>query len=393
MFCRTSWKALRVLPIAVLCFSVLSLAQAPASGADTLIFSNGEQLTGSLEKADSSGITFKSPMVGEITVKWDNIKELKSDKNFAVLDARTKLTRKDALAVVPQGPVTVADKQISVATSSGPKSIPTSDANLIVDATGFDKALNHPPGFLHGWVGAVGAGASLIRATQNSTTFTGNLALVRAIPTVSWLPPRNRTSISYNQAYGSNSQAVTVVIGGIPQNSTQTVKTNIFHADAERDEYFSPRIYAFGLVAFDHNFSQLLDLQQAYGGGIGATILRSALEQLDVRGDVHYEKQSFLPLPPSIIAAPSQNLIGSTFSETYLRHLPRTILLNEFASISPAWNNTNAYSAHATAALIFPVYKGFAFNIGAADDYLNNAPLGSKKNSVQFTSGITYLFR
>lgn len=371
-----------VLTLASLPYSFYLRAQAPPkSAADTLIFTSGEQLSGQLEKADASGITFKSPMAGEITVKWDNIKELRSDKNFAVLDARTKLTRKNALAVVPQGTVRVEDKQILINTATGSKTMPVSDANLIVDAAGFDKAVNQQPGFLRGWTGAINAGASLVRATQNSTTFTGGVTLVRSIPTVSWLPARNRTLVDYNQAYGTTSQT-----------AFSTIKTNIFHADADRDEYFTPRVYAFGLAAFDHNFSQLLDLQHSYGGGLGATVVRNAVQQLDVKGDVHYEKETFFAIPPAV-PAPTQNLIGSTFSETYLRHLPRTILFNEFASVSPAWNNINAYSAHGTASLTFPVHKGFAFNVGAADDYLNNAPVGSKKNSVQFTSGMTYLIK
>jgi hypothetical protein len=73
-----------------------------------------------------------------------------------------------------------------------------------------------------------------------------------------------------------------------------------------------------------------------------------------------------------------------------MRHLTKTIALNEFASVSPAWNNTNAYAAHANANLLFPVYHGLAFNVGAIDDYLNDAPTGSKRNSFQFITGITY---
>ena len=378
-FLRT--RALQLLPLAILAESSWLTGQAASKTPDSLIFTNGEQISGELERADASGITFKSPMIGEITVKWENIKELKSDKNFAVMDAKTKLTRKDAMAVVPQGTVTVQDKNILVATSTGPKTVPVADANLLVDAAAFDRAINHQPGFTHGWTGGIGAGASLVRATQNSTTFTGNVNLVRAIPTVTWLPARNRTLFNYNQAYGTTSQV-----------GNETIKTNIFHADAERDEYFSPRVFVFGLAAFDHNFSQLLDLQQSYGGGVGVTVLRNSLQELDLKGDVHYEKQRFFAIPPGLPAT-SQNLFGSTFSDTYVRHLPRTIRFDQFASISPAWNNTNAYSAHGTAALTFPVYKGFAFNVSAADDYLNNAPPGSKKNSVQLTSGITYLIK
>jgi hypothetical protein len=347
---------------------------------DTITFINGDTLKGELEEATTDGVTFKSPVAGELTVKWDKIKELKSDREFAVLAKNEKLKRKTASSVVPQGPISIADNNVEVRTPSGPKTVPVSETSHLVDKAAFDKQIDHSVGLLGGWAGAATADVSLVRATQNQTTFTGGINLVRAIPSVEWLPPRDRTLIDYNQAYGSTSQTI---IAGQP---TTTVKTNIFHADAERDQYLTPSVYAFGGVAFDHNFSQGLDLQQQYGGGIGWTAIRDAIQQLDLRGDIHYEKQQFFD------ATLNQNLIGSTFGETYRRKLPRTILLNEFANISPAWNNTNAYSAHAGASLTFPVYKGIGFNVGAIDDYLNNAPSGFKKNSFQFTTGLTYAF-
>ena len=95
----------------------------PNPAPDTLIFANGEQLSGALEKADSKGITFKSPMAGELTVKWENIKELRSDKKFALLTAGQKLTRKTAPAVVPEGPIAINGKELIVATATGPVTI------------------------------------------------------------------------------------------------------------------------------------------------------------------------------------------------------------------------------------------------------------------------------
>ena len=359
-------------------------AQAPAAPKppdDTLIFINGEQLSGALETADNDGVTFKSNMAGEIKVKWANVKELRSDKHFALLTKNEKLTRRDALGIVPEGSVKVADKNIEVTTSTGPKSVPLADANLLLDATAFDNAIHHSPTLTQGWGGAVTGGATLVRATQNSTSFNGAVSLVRATPAVAWLPPKDRTTLDYTQSYGTTTQ---------PQTATlpfSSVVTNIFHASAERDEYFSSKLFGFGAATFDHDFSQSLALQQAYGGGIGMTVIKNAKQQLDLKGDIHYEKQQFF------IPASNLNIIGSTFSDTYLRHLPKGLLLNEFASISPAWNNTQAYSAHINGSLIFPVYKGLGFNVGAVDDYLNNAPVGSKKNSTQFTTGLTYTIK
>ncbi len=348
----------------------------PQPQADRITFVNGEELTGELERADSSGVTFKSLMAGEITVKWDKVKALRTDKNFAVLPMQQKLDRRSAEAVVPQGKVTVSGGEITVATNTGQRTLPVAKADHIVSASEFNKAVNQPVGLFSGWTGAVSAAASLVRATQNSTTFSGAVHLSRSTPSVDWLPPRSRSLIDYSQTYGTNSQT-----------GTSTIETNIFHAGAERDQYFSRRAFLFAAAAFDHNFSQGLALQQQYGAGLGVTLLKDAVQQLDIKADLHYQKQEFFDVASNV------NLIGSTFGETYLRHLPHTIVLNENAYISPAWNNLNAYSAHGSVGLVFPVYRGFAFNVGAIDDYLNNAPAGSKKNSVQFLSGISYVFK
>jgi hypothetical protein len=189
--------------------------------------------------------------------------------------------------------------------------------------------------------------------------------------------------IDYDQAYGSTSQSVTAL------QPSLTVKTNIFHVDAERDEYIADRVYYFGGVSFDHNFSQGLDLQQQYGGGIGWTAIKDEIQELDVKADLHYQKQHFSD--PTV--NPDQNLIGSTFGETYTRVLPKKIALDEFAAFTESWNNTSAYSSHVGATLTFPVYRGLGFNIGAIDDYLNTAAVGFKKNSFQFTTGVNYAFK
>jgi hypothetical protein len=376
-------RTIRTLLVCLLCLPALAGAQKPAKTPDTLIFVNGEQLTGELESATSDGITFKSTMAGEIKVGWANIKELRSDKNFALLPKQARLNRQDAEAVVPQGNVTVADKQITVATSSGPKTIPIANADRILDAAAFDKAVNHPPTLLQGWAGAATGGLSLVRSTQNSTTFNGAINLTRSTPGVDWLPARNRTTVAYTQSYGTTSTPPSTI-----------VETNIFHAQAEQDEYFSPRVYAFGTGTFDHNFSSSLELEQAYGGGVGITLIKNAKRELDFKADIHYEKEVFFDSSTNTTATSSNaNLVGSTFTENYTSNLYKGITLTELGSVSPAWNQPSAYSAHINGALTFPVFKGLGFTLGAVDDYINNAPAGSKRNSSQYTSGITYTIK
>ena len=362
--------------ISLLVWTSGARAQAPKSTPepDVLVFTDGEKLIGHLVRSTGDKVTFKSDMAGEVTVEWKKIQELHSSQKFAVVRKGVQLHRSEAAAQIPRGAIAVKDQKIEVnpGPAGSPQTIPVADAANVVDEAGFEKAL-HRPGLLEDWKGALTGGASLVEATQNSESFTGGFSLIRAVPQEGWLDPRNRTILDFSASYGK-----------ITQPNTPTVKTSIYHADAEHDEYFSPKFYGFGQLAYDHNFSQGLDLQQAYGGGIGWTAVKSAKQELDVKASMSYINQEFQT------SALNQNLIGSTFAERYARTLPHGILLVQQLSATPAWNNTRAYSAIAGAGLTLPVYKRLSLAVNSLDTFLNDPPPGFKKNSFQFTTGVTY---
>ena len=342
---------------------------------DVLIFIDGEKLIGHLVRSTGDKVTFKSDMAGEITVEWKKIQELRSSQPFAVIRKDVKLHHRQEDGKVPHGTIAMTEQKIVVSAGQSSQAVPVGDAAYVVDEPSFQKAL-HNPGIFEDWKGAITGGASLVEATQDSSTFTGSIGLIRAIPTENWLDPSNRTLVDLSASYGKVTQA-----------NTPTLKTAIFHADAERDEYFTARVYAFGQLAYDHNFSQGLDLQQAYGGGVGWTVIKSAKQTLDVKAGLDYVSQEFEG------STKSQSLIGSNFTERYNRTLPHGILFNEQFSVNPAWNNTSAYSAVAGAGLTLPVYKRLSLAINSVDEFLNDPPPGFKKNSFQFTAGVTYTLR
>lgn len=356
-------------------FSFAASAQTPAKTPDLVVFTNGEQLTGELLKANGDGITFKSTMAGEITVPWANIKTLNSSKSFAILQSKLKVTKKTA-PQVPQGAITADAKTITVTGPTGTKTVPVADAALLVDAGVFNQAVNHSPKFLQGWGGAATGGVALVNSTQTSTNFNGAINLTKANPTVDWLAAKDRTIVGYSQSYGTTSQA-----------GTPTVKANIWQANAERDEFFSPRLFVSGTAVFNHSYAQTLQLQQSYGLGVGVTAVKTPKRELDFRGNIQYTKESFF------VTTQNVNLVGSMLSETYVEHLPKGLLFNESASFTPSFNQPSDYSLLVNSNLIFPVYKGFGFNMGFVDTFLNNAPAGSNKNSTQFTTGISYTIK
>ena len=361
---------------------VFAQGAAPKPAPDLLIFVNGDQLKGTLIRGVGNEIVFKSEMAGEITVKLDKVKELRSAESFAVLTKDLPVLQQKidpGNVVVENGTVTVTGKL------DLKQSVPVKDVGYIIDRATYEHELLERPRFYQGFTGTASGGITLVRATQTDSTFTGAVNLVQSLPLVPFLPRVTRTTLNFTESYGKQTQPV------IPQTTPATpdlvTKTNIFHTDLERDHYFSPRFYALAQTAFDHNFSQGLDLQQLYGAGFGTTLLKTAVQQLDLKADVHYEKQQFET------AGSNQNLIGSLLAETYHRNLARKAVFTQGLSLLPAWNNLNAYSANFAVGIALPVFQRFALTVNSTDNFLNNPAVGFRKNSLQLVTGISYTLR
>jgi hypothetical protein len=366
-------------------------APAPATP-DVITFPNGDRLSGIFVREVAGTITFHNDIVGDINVPWAKIKELQIHGKMAILDKGVTPARGKVPTNLPQGTLSVADGMITVHPDNNAmiQPIPVANAQYIIDEATLNKQIFGHPGFFVGWNGGLTAGATIVQATQKQYTFNGAVALVRVVPTVTWLDPSNRTTVDFTGSYGKITQPAYYSLGAFyPATDT---KSAIYHADAERDQYFSPRFYALALTSFDHNYSQALDLQQIYGGGIGWTAIKRPKQELDLKATIQYEKQDFINGTGNV----NQNLIGSTFAAVYNLTLPRGMIFNQQVAYIPAYNNFNAYSATESNMLSIPFYKSLAFSIGTLDSYLNNPPPAippTLRNSFQFTFGATYVVK
>lgn len=366
----------------VACSAPCCFAAPPANPSpDVLVLKNGDTLHGKLVNEIHGTITFHSEALGDLKVKWSDVKELHTTEKFAVLNKAVKMRSRKAARSIPVGTLDVEHQALTVHQENATTPpISTGDAAYVVNQATLNQQAFHQPNFFTGWNGALTAGATVVEATQNQYTASGSVGLVRMVPGVAWLNPRNRTSADFSGSFGR-----------ITEPGAPAVKTAIFHADAERDEYFSSRFFGLGQAAFDHNFSQGLALQSVYGGGIGFTAIMNTHRQLDVKATIQYESQQFLATPPAP-ASPTQDLIGSTFSANYALKLKLFTFTQELAFI-PAYNTPHDYSANETDTVAFPAYKNFSFSVGTLDSYLNDPPLTTpptKPNSFQFTLGLTY---
>jgi hypothetical protein len=350
------------------------LAAFGADPPDSLTLMDGEKLTGKFVRATGGSLVFHSETAGDVTVPWAKVQTLTVSGRFAVIPKGFQFKRHEKDGQIPRGTISVADKKIQVTSAAGqtPQSFAVDSTGYVV-AEGEFEAAQKSLNFFQDWKGAVTGGASLIEATQKSETFTGAAHFARAIPEQDWLSARNRTLVNFTASYGK-----------VDQPSTPTIKTDLVHVDAERDEYYSTRAYFLGQASFDHNFSQGLNLQQTYSGGTGWTVIKSDSQTFDLKATVSYIRQDFT------VSASNKSLVGSIFNETYHRKLPAGIVFDEHLTLIPAWNNTNAYSANGGASITMALYKRLSLNVSALDTFLNDPPPSFRKNSFQFTTGVTY---
>ncbi len=358
------------------CLALAARADAPQQKkqSDEVIFSNGERLIGQLERSDNDTLTFKSEVAGEVKVAWSKVKELHSPSLFVVIPKGFEFGRKrDNLDRIPEGHIAIEANKIRVAGSGGQQDFALNQTGFVVDQPTYEKSLERPDIFAD-WKGSASAGIALVLATEDNKTYTSGVSLVRAIPTEPWMKPENRTTVNFTSAYGE-----------LTQPGQPLTKTSIFHADAERDEYFTERLYSFVQTGFDHNYSLGLNLQQTYGLGLGWSVIKGADEAFDLKADLSYVDQQFQS------SLQNQRLVGSIFSESYRYKFKRGILIAESLAITPAWNNTRAYSANGSLIVMIPIAKHVSVNLSSADTFLNDPSPGFRKNSFQFSTGLSYI--
>src|ERR1700722_16470098 len=133
---RGKWNNLLVLSLlSGVLFQQSAMVWAQANAAkpapDVIVFTNGDQLTGTLERATGDLFVFKSDVVGEITVSADKIKELHAGGKFVALKKNEKITRTSK----HPGTVTYGDSAITVAdtSSSTPEVVPVKDLAYLID--------------------------------------------------------------------------------------------------------------------------------------------------------------------------------------------------------------------------------------------------------------------
>ncbi|MGH9593789.1 MAG: DUF481 domain-containing protein, partial [Bryobacteraceae bacterium] len=232
-----------LIALALLCCAV------SVAGADTIVFKNGDKLTGTFVRADGAKVTLKSDVAGEVTVAADKIQSLGVAKPVVMM-TQDKKTIKGQLEMDASGAWRIAG-------GGAEQTVRGTDVAIILPEETYQAQVEHVAKWGEYWKGAANFGYSIQRGDQQTGTLSTTVAVKRERPAAPVFMRHWRTN------YG-----LTMLFSKAEQNSA-TIRSNTISTNLRQDYLFTERGFAFGFAQLDHIDAQDLHLRQTYGGGYG----------------------------------------------------------------------------------------------------------------------------
>lgn len=343
--------------------------------ADQVTLKNGDRLTGKIVKSDGKELVLHTDAAGDVTFKFDQITEIKTDEELhvAVKGGKTAV-----------GTVTTSDGKLEVAAKTGTVEVPLADVTIIrndAEETAYQKE-QHPT-WREGWTGGANVGFSVARGNSE----TENLA------------------IAFNAAHTTIHDKLTLYANTIDtQNNLATPSTvaNLTQGGLRYDRNISAKLFAFGAADFMANALQYLDLRGVYTGGFGLHTIKSDKTTLDILGGANYTHETYSNgAPVAGTSAPvvyvsygvTNRYAALTIGEDLNHKLGKSTVITENAYFYPNLSETGQYRFTFNAGTVTKIGKGFGWQNQFGDIYVSNPPTGSKSNDVIFTTGLNYAFK
>jgi putative salt-induced outer membrane protein len=353
--------------LTLLSLSTLSLA-------DQITLKNGDRISGTIVKSDGKTLVLHTDAAGEITFKYSEIQEIKSEEDLNV-------TLKSGKTVI--GPVSTTDGKIEVATKAGGTvETPKEDVKAIrnnEEQAAYGKSLH--PGLRHGWNGGLNVGFSVARGNSE----TENLALAFNAEH----PTANSKIVLYANSINTKNDL-----------ATPTTVASLTQGGLRYDRNLNPRLFVFGAGDFMANALQSLDLRQVYTGGLGFHAIQSDSTTLDFLGGLNYTHETYSngPVIPGTVPlvyksyGKTNRFVALTLGEELDHKFGKSTELTEAFYFYPDLQQTGEYRVTFSLGTVTKISKWFGWQNQFSDIDVSNPPAGTKKNDVIFTTGLNIAF-
>ncbi len=342
--------------------------------ADVLKLKNGDVIHGTWGRIVGETLFFKADVMGEITVKVDQVKSLETATPAVALQPKG-LTAEGKIEVNPQG-------KWQLVPNAPPTSAPVEHLLAAYPEKSFaklQKTIHAKP--WQNWKGATNLGYSLITGDTQSRSFTANVNAHRNQPDIPGLSVKWRTNYS-----------LTALLSHAKSSSSGAeISSNTFSSGVRQDRFFGSNNFLFAVAQYDYIQPQGIKLRQTYGGGFGRDVIHHPQFDLTLLGGLTYVRTNFqntsaFPLPPgtSVLQNSAELLTGEKVSAQLTKWLNLEHNLNFYPNLTRGGD----YRFDTSTALAVPLTKRLSFSVSFVDFYLSNPLPGNHKNNATLSTGL-----
>ncbi|MFZ0461307.1 MAG: DUF481 domain-containing protein [Candidatus Acidiferrales bacterium] len=342
--------------------------------ADQITLKNGDHVTGTIVKSDAKALLIKTDYAGDVTLKWSEVSEIKSDQELYV-----GLTNNQIVA----GIVSMSDGKIQIETktegtvTSGKDSVQyiRNDAEQAAALAVFYR-LQHPR-LTDFWSGFLDAGLSGTRGNSDTTSLNFDGTAVRT--TVA-----DKITVDFNSILTKSA------------NITPGVTTTTAHSitgDLRGDFNLGPRAFAFAQTQFQYDELEDLNLRNVLGGGVGVHVRKTANTVFDVYGGGAYDQAYYTS---TLATTTGQNITQKSgeinAGEDFAYKLSNRTSLAEQLDFWPNLSDTGQYRVTFNGSAATKIKGWLDWQVSINDRYVSNPIPGIKTNDLVLMTGIRVTF-
>jgi len=329
----------------------------PALFADQVTLKNGDVITGTIVKKDGGKLTLKSDILGEVTMPWDAVTSIKSEKPVYV--------------VLPTGQVngTLATQgsELQVQSAAKSESAPLAKVGAIRDDSeqhNYERLLH--PKWTELWGGYFDLGFSIARGNAYTDTLTTGFNAVRPTST-------DKTTVFFNQIYS------TAKISGVNSSTADAARGGISY-----DHNVNPKLFLNAFTTEEYDRFQNLDFRLVGGGGLGFHAFKNDKGFIDLAGGGDYSHSSY--------STPSTTNLAEVYGGDDLGYK-----LGKGTSFTQAFRifgapSDSSYRMNFDVGASTVLRKWLSWQITGSDRYLSNPAVGRKSNDILLTTGFRVTF-
>ena len=354
---------------------IVFLALSSTLFADQVTLKNGDRLTGTVVKSDGKTLVLHSDAAGDVTLKFSDIQEIKTEHELHV-------SLKGGKTAV--GPVSTENGKLEIVTkTSGTVEAAPDEVTLIrndAEQKAYDESLH--PGWSRGWTGGASVGFSIARGNSE----TENLALAF---NAAHTRLNDKFTLYANSLYTSNAL------------TTPSTAANLQQGGLRYDRDLNPRSFVFVAADYTSNALQFLDLLQVYSGGFGLHAVKSSTTTLDLLGGANYTHQTYsngpevtpVTVPPTFVSyGETQRFVGLTLGDQLTYKLGKSTVITQNFFFYPDLQQSQNYRATFNFSTVTKISKWLGWQNQFGDIYVNLPPLGAKTNDLVITTGLNVAF-